>query len=612
MIYAYSAVPLDNYDQCHRWLQQVRPLMAAALKRSGLDAQVKVQLTGRPVFVDEIASGMKSDMSTNAPGTLFMIGLLFWLVHREITALLLLLATLLVVMIWTALSGAALLAQLNVISIGFASILLGLAEDFAIVLHQEAKSHPHLSLAEVRRIAGPGIFWSAVTTASAFALLNLSSLPGLRQLGTLVALGILLGAWVMTWLFLPLLFRFRRRKPLAEESPHDSSDVHSRAGRFPAFARAATGFVLAGSAIILALHPTRLNPSPDVLRPRESEASRALALVQKNLGVEIEPYWLIVQAKTAGEAGNLLRDLEPTLKQNIAEGRISSYNLPLEIWPNPSVQKTNQPVLRHIANEKTTLIDAAVHDGFTRDGLSLTAGVLDEFAAWPPLAPGSVQWPRGRIADWLLPRFASETSSNVMALGLVYPTATFDPGKIIPPAISEHVLLSGWRLLGKEVFSEVKREIPLISLAVFVIVFAALFLTFRRWGDVLLSFAVLAASALILLATMALFGWEWNLINLTAVPLLLGMGIDYSIHIQLTMKRMNNNAVAVFHSVGRALLLAGSTSIIGFALLGTSSNLGMASLGKVCALGLTITLLVSVFLLPFWTKTKSTRSVKAT
>src|SRR5262249_1278305 len=195
----------ENYEQGHAWVGQVRGLMNGALEKAGLAAHAKLQLTGRPVFVDEIASGMKSDMSTNAPGTLFMIGLLFFLVHREVRSLVLLLLTLLLVMVWTALIGAAFLGQLNIISIGFASILLGVAEDFGIVLHQEAKSHPQADARELRNIAGAGIFWSAITTASAFAFLNFSSLPGLRQLGTLVGLGILLGAWVMSYIFLPLL-----------------------------------------------------------------------------------------------------------------------------------------------------------------------------------------------------------------------------------------------------------------------------------------------------------------------------------------------------------------------------------------------------------------------
>jgi predicted RND superfamily exporter protein len=589
MIYAYAAVPLENYEDCHRWLRQIRPLISQALNATGTNAQV--QLTGRPVFVDEIASGMKSDMSTNAPGTLFMIGLLFYLVHREVKALLLLLLVLLIVMVWTALIGAAFLGQLNVISIGFASILLGLAEDFGIVLHQEAKSHPHLPIEEVRRLAGPGIFWSAVTTAAAFGLLNLSSLPGLRQLGTLVALGIALGAWVMVHLFLPLLFRFQKKQPTASE------EHRGRPGSGNVlWPRVITACCVLAALAVLALKRPTLNSSPDVLRPRQSEASRALALVQKNLGVELEPYWVISQGRSAGELRHTLEQLQPVLEQDVHEGRISSFNLPLEIWPDPAGQKSNTPLLKQIALQKDLLIQAALAHGFTTNGLQLTETVLDE---WSHARADDVQWPHGRIAEWLLPRFASVTATNVMALGLVYPTATFDPEQIAPSL--PNVLVSGWHLLGQQVFGHVKREVPVISVAVIAIVFFALYLTFRTWSDVLLSFGILGFSGVVLLAIMALFHWDWNLINLTSLPLLLGMGIDYSIHIQLALKRLDYDRPQVFHTVGRALLLAGSTSIIGFALLGTSSNLGMAGLGQVCALGLTIVLLSSVFLLPGWT-----------
>ena len=89
------------------------------------------------------------------------------------------------------------------VSLGFASILLGLAEDFGIVLYQESRTHPNLSIKEIRREAAPGNFWSALTTSGAFLLLNLSGLPGLGQLGSLVAIGIVLAALVMLYAYLP-------------------------------------------------------------------------------------------------------------------------------------------------------------------------------------------------------------------------------------------------------------------------------------------------------------------------------------------------------------------------------------------------------------------------
>ena len=58
-------------------------------------------------------------------------------------------------------------------------------------------------------------------------------------------------------------------------------------------------------------------------------------------------------------------------------------------------------------------------------------------------------------------------------------------------------------------------------------------------------------------------GWRWNLINLVALPLLLAMGVDYSIHMQTALERFEGDARGAFQTVGRALLLAGSTTIIG-------------------------------------------------
>jgi hypothetical protein len=111
---------------------------------------------------------------------------------------------------------------------GFAAILLGLAVDYAVVHYQEAVAHPDLSVPEVRRAIAPGIFWAAATTISAFLVLNLGGLPGLAQLGTLVAVGVALSAVVMIFAYLPPLFPARR----APRPPGDlpASDTPLRAG----------------------------------------------------------------------------------------------------------------------------------------------------------------------------------------------------------------------------------------------------------------------------------------------------------------------------------------------------------------------------------------------
>src|SRR5262249_36137105 len=127
-----------------------------------------------------------------------------------------------------------------------------------------------------------------------------------------------------------------------------------------------------------------------------------------------------------------------------------------------------------------------------------------------------------------------------------------------------------------------------------------LWFAFRRAKEILLGLAVLCLSGICLLATMSLAGWNWNLMNMMAVPLILGTGVDYTIFIQLALRRHGGDLQIVRRSVGRALLLCGGTAITGFGSLGLSSNLGMASLGKVCAVGIGANMLFSVFLLPAW------------
>ncbi len=199
LLFVEAKPDILSYRACLKWLEEIRTEMRSAMQGGDFPAGVTWHATGRPAFVTEIAGGMENDMAGSAGGTLATIGILFWLTHRRLRPLVWLLVLLMALLVGTTAFGGLLLGGLNVVSLGFASILLGLAEDFGIVIYQESRSHPELDATALRREVAPGIFWSAVTTAGAFLILNLSALPGLAQLGSLVAIGILLAAGVMLY-----------------------------------------------------------------------------------------------------------------------------------------------------------------------------------------------------------------------------------------------------------------------------------------------------------------------------------------------------------------------------------------------------------------------------
>ena len=145
-------------------------------------------------------------------------------------------------------------------------------------------------------------------------------------------------------------------------------------------------------------------------------------------------------------------------------------------------------------------------------------------------------------------------------------------------------------------------DLPKVVVPILVVVLISLWLAYRSWREVFLSFGTLAFCGCCLTLVMLLAGWSWNMINLMAIPLLLGMGVDFSIHIQLALQKHHGDLRFVRRSIGRALLLAGSTTVAGFGALSFSTNAGIASLGIICATGITAAMLIAVYILPVWWK----------
>ncbi|MGH7968673.1 MAG: MMPL family transporter, partial [Limisphaerales bacterium] len=212
LVFVQARHELRTYRDCQEFLALVKAAGARAVAAPALPG-VRLGFTGRPAFVAEVSAGMEHDITTSVGGPAGLIAILFWLAHRRVKPMLWLLTLLACILFCTLSLGGLIYGKINVVSMGFAAILLGLAVDYAVVHYQEALAHPHLTIPQIRRVIAPSIFWAAVTTISAFLVLNFGGLPGLGQLGTLVGLGVALAATIMIFEFLPPLFPGRNQPP---------------------------------------------------------------------------------------------------------------------------------------------------------------------------------------------------------------------------------------------------------------------------------------------------------------------------------------------------------------------------------------------------------------
>ena len=614
LVFVQSGVDLSSYRQCASWLKSIRAGVA------GLSAEqpqadwdgVVVHYTGRPVFVTEIARSMQHDMSGSVAGTTVIIALLFWLTHRRWLPMFWLLTLLGLILGATLALGGLVLGTISVVSMGFAAVLLGLAVDYAVVHYQEALAHPQLSVPEIRRAIAPSILWAAITTMSAFLVLNLGGLPGLGQLGTLVAIGVGLAALVMVMIYLPPLFPNRRKAPPAQTParwwsyfvPPQESPA---AGIAPAkqscrTALVVTGLVLFAAGAVLCFHRPGLDRSGNALRPARGEAETTLDEIKSAMGLPPNPLWLIISGRDEPEVYRRLSLAEAVLNDAVSNHVIGRYLLPTALWPRAELQAANRATAAILGKQGPVLREAALREGFNTNALVLTEELLRTWARAG--ASTGVVWPTNQVSQWLLKRFVARTPDEWLVMGLIYPaTNQVEAAALagLSARLAENrALLSGWELLGSTTLKRVQARMWQVVTPMVLLVLASLWFAFRRPTEILLGAAVLLLSGLCLLATMAVAGWSWNLMNLMALPLMLGAGVDYTIFIQLALRRHGGDLGLVRRSVGRALMLCGATAMAGFGSLGWSSNPGMASLGRVCAVGIGANMIISVFLLPAW------------
>jgi predicted exporter len=607
ILFVEANAPLATYKECYAWLQRIKARVETARAENHFSADVTVDYTGRPAFVSEIARGMEHDITISVGGTSVIIAILFWLAHRRVKPMLWLLTLLALILAGTLALGGLIYGAINVVSMGFAAILLGLAVDYAVVHYQEALAHPDLSVPEIRSAIAPSIFWAATTTISAFLVLNLGGLPGLGQLGTLVGVGVALSAFIMIFAFLPPLFPERRKaRPagaaITESGAHGVTRPTTQLNNAaPVFVTTA-GLILFSITVLLFGIP-KMDPTANALRPRDSKAYAALDLIQQQLGQKQEPLWLLVAGPNESEVARKLDAAKPILDEAVSNHVLTGYTLASAIWPRPEFQAANRATAQNISTERDALRAAVLTNGFTETAFGLAGGILD---TWHRAAETKgVFWPTNELDRWIFEKLVARTSTNLYALGFLYPGATNSAGisrlqQQIEPTGAKEVWLSGWQLLGRAVLGSVMKNLWKLVLPMVSLVLLSLWLAFRRPLEILLSLAILLLSGLILLSVMRLAGWSWNLLNLMGLPLILGTGVDYSIFMQLALRRYHGDLRMAHRAVGRALLLCGGTATAGFGALTFSTNAGMASLGEVCAVGIASNMLISVFLLPSW------------
>jgi len=120
------------------------------------------------------------------------------------------------------------------------------------------------------------------------------------------------------------------------------------------------------------------------------------------------------------------------------------------------------------------------------------------------------------------------------------------------------------------------------------VISALLWITLRRITDVLLTLVPLLVAGAMTLEICVLIGLPLNFANIVALPLMLGVGVAFKIYYVTAWRAGKTNLLQ--SSLTRAIFFSGMTTATAFGSLWLSSHPGTASMGKLLALSFVATL----------------------
>jgi predicted RND superfamily exporter protein len=133
----------------------------------------------------------------------------------------------------------------------------------------------------------------------------------------------------------------------------------------------------------------------------------------------------------------------------------------------------------------------------------------------------------------------------------------------------------------------------------FIVISALLLFILRSFKETLIVLAPLMLAGLLTAAASVIFELPFNLANIIALPLLLGIGVDSALHILHRYKTaLPANGNLLQTSTARAVFFSALTTIVSFGNLATSAHAGTASMGIMLTIGVASTLSCTLLVLP--------------
>lgn len=628
LLYATPALDFARLQPAKGAINVLRAELASLTDSYG--GRVETYITGDPALRLEELEAVTTGIGLSFLLSFILVSILLLLCYRSPAMAALTLLGLIVTLTLTSAFAAAVIGELNLVSVAFTVLLVGLGLDFAIhlLLHvQEHRAAGRDNISALRRAiheVGPALTLAVFTTAIAFLSFMPTKFDGISQLGIIAAAGVAI-AFFVTVTFAPAALSLFKGKPRQTQSGVIRSGF-DRLAKYSGPIAAAT--VILGLGALFLMPQVRFDADQMALRNPDAQSVKGFNLLFDD--PETAPYRLsriVASAEEASEtatAADALATVESvrSLPDFVPEAQDEKLELidfgagtlvfALEAEPGSI---PGPSAADGVAALKSRL-DAAYTDGPAARLAGLLARLEGNEAAQARLQDNIfVFWPQ------LVAQLRSQLNADYIdidALPAALRERYLSPdGKwrvdILPKAdVRNFAALDAFVDEVEAVFPDLsggayqaRKAGETISFAMleatgiaFALIAVFLWLLVRRVHIVLLMLFPLALAAVLTSAAGVLLNIPFNYANVIVLPLLIGIGVDSGIHLVLRNEQVKAGEGVYGTSTPRAVLFSALTTVASFGSLMLSPHRGTASMGELLSIAIAFTLVCTLIVLP--------------
>lgn len=596
-----------------------------------------VRITGSVPLADEEFSTVAEGAVAGLVGSFVLIAIWLFLAVRSWRLIVPILLTLILGLLLTTGFAAAAVGVLNLISVAFAVLFVGIAVDFAIqfsVRFRECRYELPDSgdaLAETARRVGIQILVAAIAIAAGFLAFVPTSFVGVAQLGLIAGVGMIL-AFICTLTVLPAALTLLRPRPEPGEVGFAAlRPVDAAITRHRRVILAVAGIAAVAGAAGLPL--LRFDADPLHTKNPHTEAMETLRDLMGN--PLTNPYTIdamepdLAHAVSAGQraaalpavAGVMTLDsfvpTDQTAKlaliadaQNLLAATLSNRTPPAPVTAAD---------LRMAARDTSAQLAAAAAKLPPDAPLTKIAGDLRQLAAAPDGTLLAVNTALVRFLPQQLDQLRAALAAQPVTLASIPPSISRDwilpdgrarlqvtpvPGASGGPGLRDFVRQVSGAVpqSGGSAVTIIATSETIVSafrdaaIGAIVMIALILFATLRRLLDTAVVLSALLLSALLTVVVCLALPLELNFANIIALPLLLGVGVSFNIYFVMNWRAGEHSRLA--SATARAVIFSAFTTATAFGSLALSAHPGTASMGDLLLISLACTLVASLLYVP--------------